>query len=378
MNVFDFYLAGPLGVILPFLFVLTVVVFFHELGHFWVARRCGVKVLTFSVGFGPELIGRNDKLGTRWKLCAIPLGGYVKFAGDENAASMPSREDIAKMDEQTRRTAFFAKPVWQRALVVAAGPFANFLLAIVIFASMLFFFGRMETAPYVDKVMPNTAAQEAGLAAGDLIVRIDGEAIDSFSQLQRIVSASAGQALQMEVERNGELVGLEVTPRRTEVSDRFGNKTSVGQLGVQRSTTAEQLVHRQYGLGEAVVGGVKETWFVIARTGGYIGDMFTGKEDTSQLGGPIRVAQISGQVASLGFLPLLNLCAVLSVSIGLLNLLPVPVLDGGHLMFYAYEAVRGKPLDERIQEIGFRIGITLVLFLMIFASWNDLAALIGP
>ncbi|WP_349360513.1 RIP metalloprotease RseP [Stappia sp.] len=372
MDLVGSLLGSVAGYILPFLFVLTIVVFFHELGHFLVARWCGVRVVAFSVGFGPELFGRNDRHGTRWKLSAIPLGGYVKFAGDENEASAPDTEALARMSEEERAGAFQTKSVARRAAIVAAGPFANFLLSIVIFALLFGLMGRPEISPRVDDVRPDSAAAEAGLQTGDLILAIDGVEIETFSQLQRIVTVSADRPLEMQVERGSQILDLTVTPRRQELRDRFGNVQNVGLLGVSRSASPDDVVVRSFGPVEAVVEGGKETWFVVTRTAGYIGGILTGRESTDQLGGPIRVAQISGQVATLGFAALLNLTAILSVSIGLLNLLPIPMLDGGHLMFYAAEAVRGKPLSERMQEYGFRIGIAIVLFLMVFATWNDL------
>lgn len=359
------------GYALPFLFVLTVVVFFHELGHFLVARWCGVRVQAFSVGFGPELFGRNDRHGTRWKLSAIPLGGYVKFAGDENEASVPDQEALARMSEEERAGAFQTKPVSRRAAIVAAGPIANFILAIVIFALLFGLFGRPEISPRVDAIQPDSAAQAAGLMEGDMVLAIDGQRIETFSDMQRIVSVSADLPLAMLVDRGGQQLTIEVTPQRRDITDRFGNVQSVGLLGVSRSASEEDVVVRRFGPVEAVVEGSRETWFVVTRTAGYLAGIVTGRESADQLGGPIRVAQISGQVATLGFGALLNLTAVLSVSIGLLNLLPIPMLDGGHLMFYAAEALRGKPLSERAQEYGFRIGIAIVLFLMVFATWND-------
>jgi regulator of sigma E protease len=359
------------GYALPFLFVLTVVVFFHELGHFLVARWCGVRVQAFSVGFGPELFGRNDRHGTRWKLSAIPLGGYVKFAGDENEASVPDQEALARMSAEERAGAFQTKPVSRRAAIVAAGPIANFILAIVIFALLFGLFGRQEISPRVDTIQPDSAAQAAGLMAGDMVLAIDGQRIETFSDMQRIVSVSADQPLSMLVDRGGQQLTIEVTPQRREITDPFGNVQSVGLLGVSRSASKEDVVTRSFGPVEAVVEGSRETWFVVTRTAGYLAGIVTGRESADQLGGPIRVAQISGQVATLGFGALLNLTAVLSVSIGLLNLLPIPMLDGGHLLFYAAEALRGKPLSERAQEYGFRIGIAIVLFLMVFATWND-------
>ncbi|MDD7908582.1 RIP metalloprotease RseP [Pseudovibrio exalbescens] len=378
MELLSSVLGGSLGYIIPFLFVLTIVVFFHELGHFLVARWCSVKVEAFSIGFGPELFGRNDKKGTRWKLSAIPLGGYVRFSGDENEASVPDQDALSKMSDEDRKGAFQTKPVWQRAAVVAAGPIANFILAILIFAGLFFFYGKAETLPRVDVVREGSAAEIAGIQPGDIVVSINGNEISSFTDLQRVVSASADLPVQIGLDRSGELVEVTAVPERQEVTDRFGNKQKIGILGIQRNATQDDVTVVRYGPIEALAEGVNETWFIVERTGGYIAGLFAGREDPDQLGGPIRVAQISGQVASFGILPLINLTAVLSVSIGLLNLLPVPMLDGGHLMFYAAEAARGKPLAPKVQEYGFRIGITLVLMLMVFATWNDLRLLISP
>lgn len=367
--------SGVLGYVIPFLFVLTIVVFFHELGHFLVARWCGVTVKTFSIGFGPELIGRNDRHGTRWRISAIPLGGYVKFEGDENAASMPDRAAIEAMSPEMRAGSFAAKPVWARAAVVAAGPIANFILAIAIFATLFALFGKPVTEARVDSIEPGSAAAAAGFEPGDVIKSIDGSPIEAFGDVQRVVSVSADEPLAVVVDRGGEPVDLTVTPRLSEIKDRFGNVHRIGVLGIRRDTDGTSVTVQSYSVPAAIVEGVKETWFVVARTGAYIGGVVTGRESADQLGGPIRVAQVSGQVATLGFLALLNLTAVLSVSIGLLNLMPIPMLDGGHLVYYAIEAVRGRPLSERAQDVGFRIGLALVLLLMIFATWNDIVHL---
>ncbi|WP_018185430.1 RIP metalloprotease RseP [Kaistia granuli] len=364
--------SSTLGYLIPFLFVLTIVVFFHELGHFLVARWCGVRVKAFSIGFGPELIGFNDRRGTRWKISAIPLGGYVKFLGDEDAASTPSRDTIAGMSEEDRKDTFFAKNVWQRAAIVAAGPIANFILAIVIFAGIFTLYGREVTSARVDQVVTGGAAETAGFKVGDLVLSIDGAPIASFNDLQRIVSASADESLTIVVERDGGEVTLQATPQRREITDRFGNVHKIGQLGLSRSASAADVKLERFSLPQAVVLGAQETWFIVDRTFDYIGGIFTGRESTEELGGPIRVAQVSGQVATLGVVALINLAAILSVSIGLLNLFPVPMLDGGHLMFYLFEIIRGKPLSARAQDIGFRIGLAAVLMLMLFTTWNDI------
>jgi regulator of sigma E protease len=452
------------GYVVPFLFVLTIVVFFHELGHFLVARWCGVRVMTFSIGFGPELFGFNDRHGTRWKVSAIPLGGYVKFFGDENAASVPDQDTLNHMSETERRESFFHKPVAQRAAIVAAGPIANFILAIVIFAALAMIFGKQVAVPRIDAVTPATAAAAAGFKPGDVVVTVDGKPAEGFSDVQRIVALSPGRPLTFVVDRGGERVTLNATPEQREERDRFGNVQRIGVLDISGPTMPARVVTIQpgsaaatagfqvndvvraidgkpvgsfvdlrnivaaspdkplefeveregrtirlqatptvhndkdpagaprrvgllgisggydpadtrsihYGPVAAVTNGVTETWFVVERTLSYIGGVIVGRESADQLGGPIRIAQVSGQVATAGFTALIHLAAVLSISIGLLNLFPIPLLDGGHLLFYAIEAVRGRPLSDRAQEMGFRIGLAIVLLLMIFATFNDI------
>jgi regulator of sigma E protease len=356
------------GYVVPFLFVLTIVVFFHELGHFLIARWCGVRVLTFSIGFGPELLGFNDRHGTRWKVSAIPLGGYVKFFGDENAASVPDAESLNQMTEAEKRDSFFFKPIPQRAAIVAAGPIANFILAIVIFAVVFTFYGKQATPARVDTVQPASAAETAGFKPGDLIVTINGRKIETFTDMQRIVSTHAGDPLDIAVDRGGQQIEVKATPKLTEMKDNFGNVHRIGVLGITGAREPPVPVDPL----TAVKLGVEETWFVIDRTLSYIGGVVVGKESADQLGGPIRIAQVSGQVATAGFVALIHLAAVLSISIGLLNLFPIPLLDGGHLLFYAIEAIRGRPLSDRAQEVGFRIGLAIVLLLMIFATFNDI------
>jgi regulator of sigma E protease len=364
--------GGLAGYIVPFLFVLTIVVFFHELGHFLVARMCGIKVLSFSLGFGPELFGFYDRYGTRWKLSAVPLGGYVKFFGDDSAASTPDQEAAAAMSEEEKKVSFHYQPVASRAAVVVAGPLANFVLAIAIFAVIFSTVGKQWTTARVDTVQPNSAAAAAGFKPGDLVVSIGGSKINSFSDMQRIVSVSAGEPLTIQVERAGALTTLKATPQLRQLKDRFGNEHTLGVLGISRSMKPGDIKTRKMGPLTAIGAGAKETWFVIDRTLSYIGGVFAGREAADQLGGPIRIAQVSGEVATAGFTALIHLAAVLSISIGLLNLFPIPLLDGGHLLFYAIEAIRGQPLSERAQEVGFRIGLAIVVMLMIFATFNDI------
>ena len=365
-----------LGILVPFLFVLTVVIFVHEMGHYLVGRWCGIGARVFSVGFGPELAGFTDRNGTRWRLSAIPLGGYVKFVGDMNAASASATVD-GDLDEADRARAFHTKHVWRRAATVFAGPAANFLLAIVIFAFVLAVFGRTVVDPVVSELRDGGAAQAAGIAPGDVFVSVDGNPVDAFADVQRYVAPRSDVPIEFVMRRDGEELPFTITPERLEIEDRFGNRIEQGVIGVLSNAEAGRMRTETYPPLQAMWLGVTETGFVIARTGGYLYGVITGRERPDQIGGPIRVAQVSGQVATLGFVALLNLTAILSVSIGLLNLLPVPVLDGGHLMFYAYEAVRGKPLSEMAQEYGYRIGFALILGLMVFATWNDITMLIG-
>jgi len=368
---------GLIGYAVPFLFVLTIVVFFHELGHFLVARWAGVRVLTFSLGFGPELVGFNDRRGTRWKISAVPLGGYVKFFGDESEASTPSTEALASMTEEERADSFHHKKVGPRAAIVAAGPIANFILAIVIFTGMVMYYGKPSSIPRVDVLTPGSAAVAAGFKVGDVVLSIDGRSIESFADMQRVVSTSAGSALAFHVKRDAGTVDLTATPALKEVKDAFGNTHRIGQLGIQYNARAEDARGTPVGVLEAVKIGTEQAWFIVTGTFKFIGSLFAGAGSAGDVGGPLRIAQMSGQAASLGFQFVLQLCAALSVSIGLLNLFPVPLLDGGHLLFYAVEAVRGRPLSDRAQEMGFRIGLGLVLMLMVFATYNDILHLAG-
>ena len=371
-----FQLAGfgdtLLRYIIPFLFVLTVVVFFHELGHFLVARWCGVAVKTFSIGFGPEIFGFTDRKGTRWRLSWIPLGGYVKFIDDENVASAGGRKAFEQLPPEQKARSFQGKSLAQRAAIVAAGPLANFLLAIAIFTAIFTFFGERTTDAKVDVVNPGSAAERAGFLSGDRVISIDGEAIVSFGQMQRLVGTSPDRPLVFVVERGGKTIEITATPERKEITDRFGNTVRLGLLGIQRNASPDDWTLKRHDPFTAFVMAVKETYFVISRSLAYLYDVIVGREAADQLGGPIRIAQVSGQVATAGFIALLNLAAIISVSIGLINLFPIPMLDGGHLLFYEIEAIRGRPLSEYTQEIGFRIGLAFVLMLMVFATWNDL------
>ncbi len=353
--------------VVPVLFVLTIIVFFHELGHFLIARLCGIKVLVFSIGFGPELVGFYDRRGTRWKISAIPLGGYVKFFGDENEASAPDPATLAAMTEEERKQSFPGQPVGSRAAVVAAGPITNFILAVALFAGVFVAYGKTTAIPRIAAIEPNSPAAAAGFKVGDMIVSIDDTKIDNFGDVQRIVNLSPGVTLTIVVDRDGSLYTLKATP---------AERDKRGMLGITRSNEAGDVRTDPVAPGEALRLGAEKTWMVVTSTMTYLRDVVVGRQSADQIGGPIKIAQISVEVAKLGIGPLLELTALLSVSIGLLNLFPIPLLDGGHLLFYAIEAVRGRPLSDRAQEVGFRIGLAIVLMLMIFATFNDLRPLL--
>lgn len=365
------------GYMVPFILVLSLLVFVHEMGHYMVGRWCGIRSTAFSIGFGPELIGFTDSRGTRWKISAVPLGGYVKFFGDEDVASKPDSDSLAGLTLEERSQTLGGAKLWKRAATVAAGPIANFLLAILIFAALFAIYGRMISDPIVSEVRENSAAQVAGVLPGDRLVAIDGENVRTFEDVRRYVAVRPATPITVTVERNGQQMDLGMVPTRTETTDQFGNKMELGIIGIVTDQTRGNFRHISFSPGEALVEGVRETGDVVTGTFAYIGNLVTGRMNADQLGGPVRVAQASGQMASLGFAAVIQLAALLSVSIGLLNLMPVPVLDGGHLVFYAIEAVRGKPLGSGAQEVAFRIGLAMIFSLMVFATWNDISSLIG-
>jgi regulator of sigma E protease len=385
--------------IVPFLLVLTLVVTVHELGHFLVARWLGVAVDRFSINFGRPLVKWHDKAGVEWRIGWIPLGGYVRFSGDaEASSSVPDAEALASLrsDIHAREGAgaeqryFHFKPVWARALVVAAGPVANFILAIVLFAVLLATVGETMVRPRVGAVQPGSPAAAAGFRAGDVVTAIDGRRIDDFMQLKQFVALRAGQPIHFDVQRGPQALELVATPiRRTEV-DRFtGASTKMGGLGLYSSARPGDIYRKRYSPPDALVGGVRRSWDILETTVFYLGRLVRGLESGDQLGGPLRIAATSGAAAKAGAdgaanlggkllgggVALLSLAAVLSVGIGFMNLLPVPVLDGGHLLFYAFEAAFRRPLGARVQAAGYRVGLALLLGLMLFATWNDLQQL---
>jgi regulator of sigma E protease len=363
------------GYMLPFLFVLSLVVFFHELGHFLIGRWCGVKVETFSLGFGPELCGFNDRSGTRWRFAALPLGGYVRFFGDASNASSPEMAAITALSPQERKVSYSAQKIWKRAAIVAAGPIANFVLAIAIFSGVFYLHGRAILLPVVDSVAADSAAAAAGFQPEDRAVSINGTRIDSFQEMQQIVQGENGVPLVFGVDRGGRTIELVAIPRRQDVATSFGT-TKLAVIGVQCKGTPENWHLQTYSLADSVRLGGSESWFVVLRTGSYIKDLISGQQSAGQLSGPIRIAEVSGEMAKIGLAALLNLAAVLSISVGLLNLLPIPLLDGGHLAYYTVEAIRGKVLNERAQQFGIDIGAFLLAALMFVATYNDVLHLV--
>jgi len=359
--------------LIPFLVVLTVLVFVHELGHYLVARRCGVRVEVFSIGFGPELFGWNDRHGTRWKFSAIPIGGYVKMFGEMEPAAPSPDGPLVPISAQDEAVSFQTKTVGQRSAIVAAGPIANFLFAIVLLAGTYVVVGQPHTPAQIGTVVEDSAAAKAGLLPGDRIVRINGTEIGRFEQIQRIVQLAPGRRMDLTIQRDGAPRSLSIMPDTVEVTDRFGNVQTIGRLGITRSTQDTKLI--RYDPLTALWYATGETATLTVSIFDALGQIIAGTRTTQELGGPIRIAQMSGDVAETGIVSLVMFAALLSVNLGLINLFPVPMLDGGHLMFYAMEWVRGRPIGERAREYGFRIGLALVLTLMLFATWNDLVHL---
>ncbi|HEY0148564.1 MAG TPA: RIP metalloprotease RseP [Allosphingosinicella sp.] len=359
---------GFFWTILSFLLVIGPLIFVHELGHYFVGRWFGVKADVFSIGFGREIAGWTDKRGTRWKLSWLPLGGYVKFAGDMNPASQPSPEWLALSAEERAQT-FQAKPVWQRFLIVAAGPFTNFLLAIIIFTGFLVAIGEPRTPPIVSGVDPRTAAAAAGLQPGDRILSISGNRIDRFEDISRHVMLHPGKLVVIAYQRGAETREVQTRLTLNVQRDRFGNEFRSGLLGVRGEPVIEDVSPVQ-----AFGGAFRMTWNVVTTTVEGIGQIVTGKRSVKELGGPLKIAKYSGEQASLGILAFLWFVSVISINLGFINLLPIPMLDGGHLLLYAIEGVRRKPLKPQAQEWAFRTGLAALLALMVFVTFNDLAS----
>ncbi|MGH6887783.1 MAG: RIP metalloprotease RseP [Rhizomicrobium sp.] len=366
-------IGGIVHYIVPFLLMITPIIFFHELGHFLVARACGVRIDTFSIGFGPAIVSWHDRLGTRWKIAWVPLGGYVKFFGDDNAASVPNRERLDHLSAKERLVAFPLKPLYQRAMIVAAGPAANFVLAIVILTAFLMAFGTFVAAPVVSKVVPASPAAQAGFHAGDTILSVNGVAVESFDAIRTLIWDRGGETLSVDIRRGRNILTLHAKPKLTTLN-MIGGPQKVAILGID-GPPPKQWTHVGYGLGGAVVESCRQTWSVIATTMDQLGRIASGRAKAAQLTGPIGIAKISGDVAAISYLDLFRLAALISISLGLVNIFPIPILDGGHLLYYAFEAVLGRPLGARAQDVGFRLGLAVMLGLMLLAAWNDLLRL---
>lgn len=355
---------------IPFIIVISVVVFVHEFGHYWVARRCGVKIETFSLGFGREIFGWTDKHGTRWKVSWLPLGGYVKMFGDANVASTPDAS-VHTMTEAEKKVSFFHQPVGKRMAVIVAGPASNYLFAVVVLALLFVFNGQPFTPAYVSAVVEGGAAAKAGLRPGDLIVKIDDQEISRFEDVKRIVALNIGTPITVEVVRNGVHLPIGVTPAIKTMTDNFGGAHKIGQIGIQ----SEKIEYIKQPPLTAVEQSFLETWNLTTSTLKAVGQMVIGLRGTEEIGGPLRIAEMSGNIAKEGVVTLIWFMAVISINLGLINLFPVPLLDGGHLAFYLAESLRGRPLSERLQEVGSNLGAAMVVTLMLFATWNDLVHL---
>ena len=359
--------------LLPFLLLITVVVFIHEYGHYYFAKKYGVGVTDFSIGFGKELLGWNDKSGTRWKICWIPLGGYVKFFGDRNVFSQSEQKEIInKYNETDRQKLFILKPLYQRSIIVAAGPLANFLLAIVIFAMINMFVGKDMTPAVIDEVQTDSPAYMAGLKKNDKIIFIDNKKIQSILEVSTYINTSTSEKIEFIVLRNDQEISFLIKPNLVDSKDSFGNSVKKRLIGIKLSPLNNEFKKQKLKPTEAIYYSIKEVWFVTVTSINYLGKIITGSGDSSQLGGPIRIAKITGQVAEHGIIPFLSIMAYISISLGFINLFPIPMLDGGHLMFYLFEKLLGRPLSQKTQEGFFRIGIFLLLSLMFFATFNDL------
>ncbi len=360
------------GWVLPILFVMTLVVFFHELGHFMVARWCNVTVDAFSIGFGKEIFGFTDKRNTRWKFCWIPLGGYVKFADDANAASAEDKEAFDKLTPEQKAGAFHNKPLWQKALVVAAGPVASFLLGWVIFTGIHYANGQHGPSGLIDIVVKDSPAEKIGLLKGDKITHINDVETKFFNDIFRIVSFNGTDELKLTVLREKDSLTIPITPEIKMVDNGMGRKVSMGRIGIGPSRDKSTWVTEKYTVFGAAIAAKDQTQFIITSTLGYIGKLFTGRESIDKLNGPIGIGKIVNHFSGFGLVSTLYIAGLLSVSIGLFNLFPIPMLDGGHLLFYAIEAVRGKPASEKVMEYSFRAGLALLLGMMILASKNDI------
>ncbi len=359
--------------LIPFLILITIVVFIHEYGHYYFAKKYGVGVTDFSIGFGREIFGWNDKSGTRWKICWIPLGGYVKFFGDRNVFSQAEQQQIINQyDEEDRKKLFILKPLYQRAIIVAAGPLANFILAIVIFSLINMFVGKDMTPAIIDEVQKDSPAQIAGFKKNDKIISIENKKIESILEVSTLINLSTSESIKFLILRNNQEIPLFVKPDLVDGKDALGNSVKKRMIGIKLSPLGNEFQKQPLGPSKAIYYSLKEVWFVSSTSLNYLVKMISGSADTSQLGGPIRIAKITGQVSEYGIVPFFSIMAYISISLGLINLFPIPMLDGGHLMFYFFEKVLGRPLKQKTQEGFFRIGLFLLFSLMFFVTFNDL------
>ena len=362
-----------LSYLIPFLILIMIVVFIHEYGHYYFAKKYGVGVTDFSIGFGKEIFGWNDKSGTRWKLCWIPLGGYVKFFGDRNVFSQADQEELIKQyNDQDRKKLFVLKPLYQRVLIVFGGPLANFILALFIFFSIYTFVGKDFTPAVINEVQKDSPAMIGGLKQDDIILEIDGNEVQSIMDVSKYITMSSADIIDFKVKRFSDEIILKVKPNTVLGEDNLGNKIQKRMVGIKLGAYNNEINHVKLGPVKALYHAANEVIYVSTASLKYIGSMIIGKADTSQLGGPIRIAKISGQVAEFGVLAFISMMAYISISLGLVNLFPIPMLDGGHLMFYTFEKILGRPLSQKTQEGFFRIGVFLLLTLMFFTTFNDL------
>ena len=360
--------------LIPFIILITVVVFIHEYGHYYFAKKYGVGVTDFSIGFGKEIFGWNDKSGTRWKICWLPLGGYVKFFGDRNVFSESEQQDVInRYNEEDRKKLFILKPLYQRSIIVAAGPLANFVLAIVIFSIINMISGKDITPAVIDEVQKDSPAFTSGLKKNDRIIAIDKKEVTSILEVSTFINVSTEDQIEFLILRGDQEISFLVKPNMVDSKDAFGNSVKKKMIGIRLSPPHNnEFEKKPLGPSSAIYYSVKEVWFVTITSLNYLGKMIIGSADTSQLGGPIKIAKITGQVSEYGIIPFFSILAYISISLGLINLFPIPMLDGGHLMFYFFEKILGRPLSQKIQEGFFRIGLFLLFSLMFFVTFNDL------
>ena len=359
--------------IIPFLILITIVVFIHEYGHYYFAKKYGVGITDFSIGFGREIFGWNDKSGTRWKICWIPLGGYVKFFGDRNVFSESEQQEVInKYNDEDKKKLFILKPLYQRSIIVAAGPLANFVLAILIFTMINMFVGKDMTPAVIHEVQKDSPAFVAGMKKNDQIISIDNNKVESILEVSTFINISTSETIEFIIVRNDQEISINVKPNLVDGTDSLGNSVKKRMIGIKLSYLKNEFQKQPLGPTKAIYYSVKEVWFVTVTSLNYLGKIVTGSGDSSQLGGPIRIAKITGQVAELGIIPFLSIMAYISISLGMINLFPIPMLDGGHLLFYFFEKILGRPLSQKTQEGFFRIGLFLLFSLMFFVTFNDL------